>query len=150
MDAVGGLNSSSAASLGPQGPDSGGDASSPLKTFVAGSGCGGRIRDLAASARPMARGSDATEKLQQPRSVLHKFLDLHSGAGGDDKGLIKRFEPAGGRLFISDKPRALCRKWLEANDLMSGRAVRCLRAGKDDYPTMRSIFYEVSVPFVCM
>jgi hypothetical protein len=129
------------------------DATSPLKKFVAGGVCGGRIRDLAASAsplRPMSRDGEAAEKPQQTRSVLHKFLDLHSGAGGDGKGLIKRFEPGGGRLFISDKPRALCKKWLDANGLLSGRAVRCLRAGKDDYPTMRSIFYEVRLlKFAC-
>eukprot|EP00286_Rhodomonas_abbreviata_P019819 CAMPEP_0181311446 /NCGR_PEP_ID=MMETSP1101-20121128/13140_1 /TAXON_ID=46948 /ORGANISM="Rhodomonas abbreviata, Strain Caron Lab Isolate" /LENGTH=444 /DNA_ID=CAMNT_0023418175 /DNA_START=299 /DNA_END=1629 /DNA_ORIENTATION=+ len=101
--------------------------------------CGGRIRDIVATAEPLPSG-----KGDEQRSILGRLLNMQ-GERQDPKGLIRRFEPSGGKLFVSDKDRAMSKAWLGGHKLLGGRAVRCIQqVHGEDYPHMRSFPYEVA------
>ena len=98
--------------------------------------CSSRIRDMAASIQPVSEP-------EERKSVLRRLLEAQAGLI-DPVGLIKRFEPSGGRLFVTDKERAKSTGWLASNRLLGGRAVRCLRVDPDEhYPAMRALNFEV-------
>ncbi|EKX54441.1 hypothetical protein GUITHDRAFT_132171 [Guillardia theta CCMP2712] len=83
---------------------------------------------------------------EENKSILRRLLDSQLGKP-DSIGLIMRFEPGGGKLFVSDRARATSKEWLAHHKILYGRAVRCLpsssRDPPDDFPAMNSMFYEV-------
>ena len=98
--------------------------------------CGSRLHDMATSIHPI---SEPEEK----KSVLRRLLEAQAGMT-EPIGLIKRFEPGGARLFVTDRERAKSLGWLASCRLLGGRAVRCLRVDAgEQYPAMRALRFEV-------
>jgi hypothetical protein len=97
--------------------------------------CSG-LSDIASSIQPIAEPEES-------KSVLRRLLEAQVGRT-DPVGLIKRFEPSGAKLYVTDKARATSVGWLAGATLLGGRAVRCLRVdAADSYPNMRSLNFEV-------
>lgn len=102
--------------------------------------CGASIRDVISNAEPLPSRKSAEES----SSMLRRLLNMSSDTP-DTKGLIRRFEPSGARLFVSDRDRAMSKAWLNSHRLLAGRAVRCLhQVSGEEYPPMRALFYEVN------
>ncbi len=109
--------------------------SGPTLADVAFTTCGG-LSDIATSIQPIAEPEES-------KSVLRRLLEAQMGRA-DPVGLIKRFEPTGAKLYVTDKERAMSVGWLAGASLLGGRAVRCLRVdAADTYPAMRSLHLEV-------
>jgi predicted protein tyrosine phosphatase len=107
----------------------------PALADVAFRTCGG-LSDIATSIQPIAEPEES-------KSVLRRLLEAQMGRA-DGVGLIKRFEPTGAKLYVTDKERAMSVSWLTGASLLRGRAVRCLRVdAADTYPAMRALHLEV-------
>ena len=101
--------------------------------------CGGRLRDISAVSSEFRAmpGADG-------RSSMISRLFQSDSSQDDQRGLIKRFEPHGGRLFVTGRVHAMNTRWLMDRDLLKGRAVRCLRVlPHDAYPEMRAMEFPV-------
>jgi hypothetical protein len=78
------------------------------------------------------------------RTSMMSRLFSSDASQDDQRGLIRRFEPHGSRLFVTGRVHAMNTRWLKDRDLLKGRAVRCLRVlPHDAYPEMRAIEFPV-------
>ena len=101
--------------------------------------CGGRLRGLAASASEFRN----TTVFEGKSSILSRLFPSDT-LEEDHRGLIKRFDPQGARLFVTGRTHAMNTSWLKDRDILAGRALRCLRVlPHDAYPEMRAMEFPV-------
>ncbi len=100
-------------------------------------GGGGGSSDTSAAGR--AGAADA-----RSGSMLSRLFLQPDALKDDQRGLIKQFEPQGGRLYVAGRVHAMNTQWLQDRGILAGRALRCLRVlPHDAYPEMLALEFPV-------